>query len=96
MLSEQEETTEIEAALAALPERSARVCVEALKIVQRHRGWVSDESIADVAEALRDDSGRIGGRRDLLQHDFPQAGGQARDPALRQRELLDHGLRAPA
>ena len=29
------------------------VCVEALKIVQQHRGWVSDESIADVAEALQ-------------------------------------------
>ena len=29
------------------------MCIEALKIVQQHRGWVSDEGIADVAEALQ-------------------------------------------
>jgi NADH-quinone oxidoreductase subunit E len=28
------------------------VCVDALKVVQRHRGWVSDESLRDVAEYL--------------------------------------------
>jgi NADH-quinone oxidoreductase subunit E len=27
-------------------------CVEALKIVQRHRGWISDESLRDVAPLL--------------------------------------------
>jgi NADH-quinone oxidoreductase subunit E len=27
-------------------------CLDALKIVQRHRGWVPDEQIADVAEVL--------------------------------------------
>ncbi|MGD0657420.1 MAG: NADH-quinone oxidoreductase subunit NuoE [Syntrophorhabdales bacterium] len=27
-------------------------CLDALKVVQRHRGWVPDEQIADVAEAL--------------------------------------------
>jgi NADH-quinone oxidoreductase subunit E len=27
-------------------------CVEALKIVQRHRGWVSDESLGDIAALL--------------------------------------------
>jgi NADH-quinone oxidoreductase subunit E len=27
-------------------------CVEALKIVQRNRGWVSDESLEDVAEFM--------------------------------------------
>jgi NADH-quinone oxidoreductase subunit E len=27
-------------------------CVDALKVVQRHRGWVSDESLRDVAEYL--------------------------------------------
>ncbi|KJS31689.1 MAG: NADH dehydrogenase [Desulfatitalea sp. BRH_c12] len=26
--------------------------IEALKIVQRHRGWISDDSLRDVAEAL--------------------------------------------
>jgi NADH-quinone oxidoreductase subunit E len=51
MLSEQERA-EIEAHSHHYPNARA-LCVEALKIVQRHRGWVSDESIADVAEALQ-------------------------------------------
>jgi NADH-quinone oxidoreductase subunit E len=46
-----EETHEIEAELALYPERRA-VAIEALKIVQRHRGWVSDEALADVAALL--------------------------------------------
>ncbi|MDR5730269.1 MAG: NADH-quinone oxidoreductase subunit NuoE, partial [Terriglobia bacterium] len=28
------------------------VCIDAMKIVQRHRGWVSDESIRDIGELL--------------------------------------------
>lgn len=28
------------------------VCIDAMKIVQRRRGWVSDESIRDIAELL--------------------------------------------
>ena len=27
-------------------------CIEALKIVQQHRGWVSDEALDDLAEIL--------------------------------------------
>jgi NADH-quinone oxidoreductase subunit E len=27
----------------------AVACIDALKIVQQHRGWVSDESIKDIA-----------------------------------------------
>lgn len=27
-------------------------CLEALKVVQRHRGWVPDEQIADLAQVL--------------------------------------------
>ncbi len=27
-------------------------CIDALKIVQRHRGWVTDEGLQDVAEEL--------------------------------------------
>jgi len=33
-------------------EQKRAVCVEALKIVQRHRGWVSDEALIEVAEFL--------------------------------------------
>ena len=32
--------------------RKSAVGPEALKIVQKHRGWVSDESLRDVAELL--------------------------------------------
>ena len=27
-------------------------CIDALKIVQHHRGWVSDESVKDISEML--------------------------------------------
>jgi NADH-quinone oxidoreductase subunit E len=30
----------------------AVACIDALKIVQHHRGWVSDESVRDIAETL--------------------------------------------
>lgn len=50
MLSEQERS-EIQAQSQHYPNNRA-LCIEALKIVQQHRGWVSDEGIADVAEAL--------------------------------------------
>ena len=46
-----EERQEIEAEIARYPTREA-VCIDAMKIVQRHRGWVSDESIRDIGELL--------------------------------------------
>ena len=46
-----EERQEIEAELARYPTKQA-VCIDAMKIVQRHRGWVSDESIRDIGELL--------------------------------------------
>ncbi len=46
-----EEREEIETEIAHYPTREA-VCIDALKIVQRHRGWVSDDSIQDIAELL--------------------------------------------
>ena len=46
-----EEINEIEAEAAHYPKREA-VSIDALKIVQRHRGWVSDESIRDIAGHL--------------------------------------------
>jgi NADH-quinone oxidoreductase subunit E len=50
MLTE-EEKREIEAELAHYSHKQA-VCVDAMKIVQEHRGWVSDESLRDIAELL--------------------------------------------
>ena len=46
-----EERQEIEAELARYPTRQA-VCIDAMKIVQQHRGWVSDENLTDIAELL--------------------------------------------
>lgn len=50
MLTE-EEKAEIEAEIPRYELRSA-ACVDAMKIVQKHRGWVSDESIRDIAAFL--------------------------------------------
>lgn len=46
-----EEINEIAAETAHYPKREAG-CIDALKIVQRHRGWVSDESVHDIAVHL--------------------------------------------
>jgi NADH-quinone oxidoreductase subunit E len=46
-----EEKREIEAEFARYPSRQA-VALDAMQIVQRRRGWVSDESIRDIAECL--------------------------------------------
>jgi NADH-quinone oxidoreductase subunit E len=46
-----EERQEIEAELAHYPYKQA-VSIDAMKIVQRHRGWVSDENLRDIAEFL--------------------------------------------
>ena len=46
-----EEQKEIEAELARYPYKQA-VAIDAMKIVQHHRGWVSDDSIRDIAELL--------------------------------------------
>jgi NADH-quinone oxidoreductase subunit E len=50
MLSDAERQ-EIESHVAEYPYKRA-ACIEALKIVQRERGWVSDESIKDIAALL--------------------------------------------
>lgn len=50
MLSKNE-IEEIENELGQYDNESS-VCIEALKIVQRHRGWVSDESLRDIAAFL--------------------------------------------
>ena len=50
MLTEKE-IHEIEQEIKLYPVKSA-ACIEALKIVQEHRGWVSDESVKDIAAFL--------------------------------------------
>lgn len=48
---DREEAQEIEAELTRYGDHRA-LAIEALKIVQRHRGWVSGEAIADIAQRL--------------------------------------------
>jgi NADH-quinone oxidoreductase subunit E len=50
MLSE-DEIREIEEEIKQYP-YPAVACIDALKIVQHHRGWVSDESVKDIAQLL--------------------------------------------
>jgi NADH-quinone oxidoreductase subunit E len=47
-----EEIKEIEKAISIVPYRKA-ACVEALKVVQQHRSYVSDESLKDVASFMK-------------------------------------------
>ena len=47
-----EELTAIDAEIAHLPQRSA-AAIDALKIVQAHRGWISDESLQAIASHLQ-------------------------------------------
>src|SRR5580698_4944598 len=46
-----EEISEIETEATHYPRREA-VSIDALKIVQRRRGWISDESLRDIAAHL--------------------------------------------
>lgn len=46
-----EERKEIEAELPHYPDKQA-VSIDAMKIVQKHRGWVSDEALQDIADFL--------------------------------------------
>jgi NADH-quinone oxidoreductase subunit E len=50
MLTE-EEIKEIKEEIKQYP-YPAVACIDALKIVQQHRGWVSDESVKDIAQML--------------------------------------------
>ncbi len=43
-----EEKIDIEKAISMVPVRKS-ACIEALKVVQQHRRWISDESLRDVA-----------------------------------------------
>jgi len=55
-----EERQEIEGELGHYPTKQA-VCIDAMKIVQRHRGWVSDESLRDIGELLEMSSADLDG-----------------------------------
>ncbi len=90
-----DERSEIEATLPHYPHRRS-AAAGAMRIVQRHRGYLSDEALADIGAFL----GSVGRRArlagDLRQHALPPPRRAPRHPDLRQRLLLRHGLRADA
>jgi NADH-quinone oxidoreductase subunit E len=46
-----DEKREIDREIEILPQRKS-ACIEALKVVQRHRRWVADDGVTDVAAYL--------------------------------------------
>ncbi len=52
------ERQEIEAELKKFPSKRA-ACIEAMSVVQRHRGWLSDDGIRDVAAVLAMDPAEV-------------------------------------
>ncbi len=46
-----EEQAEITAEFPHYPDRKA-VCIDAMRIVQKHRGWLADEALRDIGEFL--------------------------------------------
>ncbi|HET7212070.1 MAG TPA: NADH-quinone oxidoreductase subunit NuoE [Terriglobia bacterium] len=46
-----EERREIESEFAHYPDKRA-LTIDAMKIVQKHRGWVSDDALKDISELL--------------------------------------------
>lgn len=47
-----EEKKDIEKVISIMPVRKS-ACIEALKVVQNHRRWISDESLKDVAAYMQ-------------------------------------------
>ena len=53
-----EEREEIESHLLHYPQNQA-ACIDAMKIVQRRRGWISDEAIKELAEFFKMDPSEL-------------------------------------
>ncbi len=54
------ERSEIEAEVAHLPDRES-AAIDALMIVQKHRGWISDESLRAIAKFLDMSAAKLDG-----------------------------------
>ncbi len=55
-----EEIRQIDHEIKLVPLRKA-ACIEALKIVQQHRGWISDESLQDIAAHMEMSAAELDG-----------------------------------
>lgn len=85
-----EERAEIEAEFPHYPNRKA-VCIDAMKIVQKHRGWLSDDALKDIGELLGMSVADLDGVATFYNLLFRRPVGRHVIYLLRQRELLDHG-----
>ena len=94
MLSDRERQ-EIEAELQQYPDKRAG-CVEALKVIQRHRGWVSDDSLKSLALLLGMTCEDLDGVATFYNLIFRRPVGRHVDPPMRQHQLLDQGVRSDA
>jgi NADH-quinone oxidoreductase subunit E len=45
------EREEIEAEFTNYPDKRS-ICIDAMRIVQKHRGWISDEAVRDISDLL--------------------------------------------
>jgi NADH-quinone oxidoreductase subunit E len=84
MISETEKQ-EIESVFKEYRFRQA-ACIEALKIIQKRRGWVSDEDIKDVSEFLGMTPDELDGVATFYSLIFRREVG-------RRRKLLGDGIR---
>jgi NADH-quinone oxidoreductase subunit E len=64
-----EEQTEIESELAHYKQKRG-ACIEALKTVQRHHRWVSDQSLSDLADFLEMTTDELDGVATFYSHIF--------------------------
>ena len=87
----EDDRREIEAAAARVPVRRA-AAVEALQVIQKRNGWVSDEDLRAAAGLLGMTVTETRRPGVVLFHDLPQAGRPACHPLLRQHLLLDPGI----
>ena len=46
-----DEREEIEAEFAHYPDKKS-LCIDAMRIVQKHRGWISDDALRDIGDLL--------------------------------------------
>ena len=88
----QEEIRQIDAELAHIPYKSG-AAIDALKIVQAHRGWVSDESLQAIASYLEMSAEELEGVATFYNLIYRRPVGEKSDFILRQRQLLDLRLR---
>ncbi len=66
--------------------------IEALKIVQKQRGWVPDGAIYAIADVLGIPASDVEGVATFYSQIFRQPVGPSRDPLLRQRGVPHHRL----